>query len=79
MLDDLLRSWIRGYFQLPGWARTAAGVAYRTVPLRVRLGATYGSFTDLIRKTEQASPEQLQAYQWNAEGFFIARMRRKRL
>lgn len=64
MLDDLLRTFTDGYFGMPGWLRTVVGSAYRTVPLRLRLGRTYREFEDAIRSSEFWPEERHREHQW---------------
>jgi phenylacetate-CoA ligase len=64
MLDDVLRAFTRGYYKLPGPIRYTVGSAYRTLPLRLRLGPVYREFDDEIKATEYWTAARHRSRQW---------------
>lgn len=59
-LEDWLHPLLRRYLAAPRWVRAAAGGAYARLPRRLRLGAAYESFRQVIEATRDA--ERAEAY-----------------
>ncbi len=62
-LEDRLYPLLALYERLPQGVKRAAGLAYRSLPQRWRLGPRYAEFKKLTEEGEQWSPEEIQAYQ----------------
>jgi phenylacetate-CoA ligase len=57
-LEDLLHPYLGRYLDAPHWVKAAAGRAYRALPPRLRLGASYARFREQVADPLAASPEE---------------------
>jgi phenylacetate-CoA ligase len=63
-LEDRLYPLLRLYEAAPTWVRRSVGMTYRGLPARLRLGKAYASFLALSRRFENASPDEIAAWQF---------------
>jgi phenylacetate-CoA ligase len=62
-LEDRLYPLLSAYERLPHGLKRTAGLAYRMLPRRVRLGARFAEFEGLARDVEKWSADEIRSYQ----------------